>query len=208
MRRKMKGLYVVINTEKKFKHCPTTIAKMACEGGADFIQLRDKRDIDKEKIKLARTISNICCDFQIPFIVNDRFDIALLAHASGVHLGQKDIDPVDVRSIVGKDFIIGGTAANLNEAKKIEPYCDYISLGHIYPTLTKKKDYPPLGVKMIRVVKKHIRIPLVCIGGIDHTRVRDVISAGANAIAVVRAACDQENPKDACVQLKKAIDSV
>ncbi len=208
MHKKIKGLYVVINTEKRFKHCPATIAKMSCQGGADFIQLRDKRDSDKARIELAQEISNICSDFQVPFIVNDRLDIALLVHASGVHLGQKDISPSWVRQNVKKDFIIGGTAANLNEAKSIEPYCDYVSLGHIYPTLTKKKDYPPLGVEMIKVVKQHINLPLVCIGGIDYARVHTVVNAGADAIAVVRAVCNSDNPKDACRILRNIIAGV
>lgn len=205
MDKKIKGLYVVINTEKKFKYSSLELAKMACQGGADFIQLRDKREFDKDRIELANEISTICHDFQVPFIVNDRLDIALLVGAAGVHLGQQDVSPSWVKKTMKKSLIIGGTVSSLKEAKAIEPYCDYISLGHIYPTLTKKKNYLPLGIETIKIVKKSINLPLVCIGGIDHSRVQPVINAGADAIAVVRAVCESDYPKEACITLRKAI---
>jgi thiamine-phosphate pyrophosphorylase len=164
------------------------------EGGATFIQLREKHLSPREfyheaasALEVARTRGNV------RLIVNDRADIALALGADGVHLGQHDLDPVAARRLLGDRFIIGystHSVAQAIEAARLP--VDYIALGPIFDTRTKQNPDPTLGLEALRQARARIdpSIPLVAIGGITHTTAPAALAAGANSLALISALLD------------------
>ncbi|MBI4358310.1 MAG: thiamine phosphate synthase [Candidatus Omnitrophica bacterium] len=160
----------------------------AFRGGVDIVQLRSNVFSDRVLLELGEKIRRITQKVRKLFIVNDRVDLMLAMDADGVHLGQEDL-PIDIarRMIGNRKKIIGKSTHSLKQALQAEREgADYIGFGPIFETPTKPT-YPPVGLQTIREVMKRIKIPMVCIGGIDPTNVKQVIEAGAHRIAVVRA---------------------
>lgn len=190
------GLYVLLSS--------LTIARAAIEGGADMIQFRCKDGFSSDQLEIAHTIRALCRKAQVIFIINDSIDVTLELDADGVHLGQADHPIPDARKLLGPHHLIGGTACTVKQALEVQSAgADYVGFGHIFPTLSKKKDYPPLGVEPIRDAKKVLKIPLLAIGGIDHHNAPDVLAAGADGIAVIRAIGLAEDPIKATQRMKR-----
>jgi thiamine-phosphate pyrophosphorylase len=178
---KVKGLLVILSSVE--------LAKQVIQEGADAIQFRHKGPYTREHFLAAQQIAYLCKEANLPFLINDRADLALALDASGVHLGQTDLPLRDTRKILGTHKLIGGTASTLEEALLAESYgADYLGLGHIFPTQSKQKDYPPIGLEMISKVKAKTQIPIIAIGGINEDNVQSVIQAGADGVAVISAA--------------------
>jgi len=160
----------------------------AIQGGVKAIQFRWKEAFTREAFHAASQLSSLCLEAQIPFFINDRADIAKAVNASGVHLGQTDIPIHEARNILGAGKLIGATVSNSQEAEAAEKQgADYIGLGHVFPTQSKQKSFPPIGLEMVRQVKERISIPLIAIGGIDGTNAASVFAAGADGIAILSA---------------------
>ena len=183
--------------------------ELACQGGADMIQLRDKEMSDKDLFDLSVKLQQICTKYNVYFTVNNRVDIADISSADGVHLGQKDLPVYYARKVLGEDKIVGISASGYDkviEAAKLS--VDYIGCGAIFPTTTK----PEANVRGLDVLKKikaaNIGKPVIAIGGIDKTNVSDVIKAGANGVAVVRAVCGAQDIKKEAQEIKKIIMSI
>lgn len=181
------GLYVITD-EEIAKRTHEEIASEAIKGGADTIQLRDKKNSIEKIYREAKKIRSLIPKDKILFIVDDRVDIALASDADGVHLGKDDL-PINVaREILGKDKIIGISCDSVQETIKAEKAgADYVSLGPIFPTMTKKDIPSPLGIKVIKEVKKAVSIPIVAIGGINEKNIKEVLKAGADSIAMISA---------------------
>ena len=170
----------------------------------DTIQLRDKEDPVSELVEIAGGIRRSCVDAEIPFIVNDRADIALAVEADGVHLGQNDLPIAAARKILGPDRIIGASASSVEEAVRAEREgADYIGFGHIYATGSKVKATQPRGPEAIRDVVAAVSIPVIAIGGIDAGNIRPVLEAGAWGVAVIGAVCGADDPAAAARGLKE-----
>ncbi len=197
------GLYII--TDKKIAGKPNEkIVKEALKGGSDVIQLRDKNLSYKKLLGEAKKIRAIIPKNKAVFIVNDNVDIALFSDADGVHLGKDDLPVKEARKILGEDKIIGMSCDNVKEAIKAEKEgADYISLGPIFPTTTKKDIPSPLGVKVIRKTKKKISIPIVAIGGINEKNIREVLKAGADSIAIISAVLKYGNMSARVKSFKK-----
>lgn len=179
------GLYIVTD-EEIAKKSHAEIVSEAIKGGADTIQLRDKKNLGGKFYSEARKIRSLIPKDKILFIVNDRVDIALAAKADGVHLGKDDLPIGEARKILGEDKIIGISCDSVEEAIKAERAgADYVALAPIFPTTTKKDVPAPLGIKVIRETKKLISIPLVAIGGINEKNIKSVLEAGADSIAMI-----------------------
>ena len=180
----------------------------ACRGGADIVQLREKKLSAKELVSLARELKEICARYSALFIVNDCLDSALEAGADGVHLGQNDLPLEEARKIAAgrvSKFIIGCSTHSIEQALSAEALgADYIGCGPIFQTPTKP-DTPAVGLDLIREYRERIHIPFVAIGGIDETNVDQVRMAGGRAIAVVRAVFDSRDIEGACRSLKNKI---
>ncbi len=156
-------------------------------GGATLIQLRDKETSPLEFYRQSEAAFRIARNHQAKLIINDRVDIALALKADGVHLGQSDL-PVDAaRRLLGEDAIIGFSTHNIIQAKLAATMpLDYIAFGPIFQTSAKENPDPVAGLTALREVRASIgSMPLVAIGGINHFNADDVLSAGADALAMI-----------------------
>jgi thiamine-phosphate pyrophosphorylase len=185
---------------------PVELAQMALAGGARMLQLRRKSASGRELFEWAVRIQELCHGHEALFIVNDRVDIAIAMQADGVHLGQEDLPAAAARAMLGPDAIVGVSACNVDEAIRArDDGADYIGLGHIFPTFSKDKPFPPLGTVAIGEVRKVVGLPVVAIGGIGAQNVTEVMQAGASGIAVISAVAGAENPSAAARDLVQRI---
>ena len=183
-------------------------ARLCYEGGADVVQLRMKDADGGEMLEVAKEMEALANEYNRFFIVNDRVDIAMLAHADGVHLGQTDIPLREARRLVGDDMIIGISVDNAELAREaLDGGADYIAVGSIFTTSTKPDAAQALGLDAIFDIRREIgdEVPLVAIGGINRGNILDVIHAGADGAAVVSAIMAQPDIKGAAHELKTMI---
>ena len=152
------------------------------------------------------TIKKLTEEANACFIVNDHVDIAVLCNADGVHLGQDDL-PVDkVRELIGKEKIIGLSTHSPQQAQKaIEMGADYIGVGPLYPTKTKKDVCEPVTISYLDWVVSHIAIPFVAIGGIKQHNIQEVIQHGAKCCALVSEILSAPNIPLRIQELRQAI---
>ena len=174
----------------------------AIKGGVTLVQLREKECGGKDFLKYAVEVKEITDKYDIPLIINDRVDIALAIDAAGVHVGQNDIPAKVVRELIGKNKVLGISASNLEEAKKaVEDGADYLGVGAIYSTSTKK-DAKNVKLNMLKEIRDNIKIPIVAIGGIDKNNAKEVIECNIDGIAVVSAILSENNIELAAKNLK------
>ena len=205
-----KKLYVLVTgCLCKGELLETTEAALA--GGADYIQLREKGDpaaggiADGELLTLAKQVSDLCHKYGSLFIMNDRADIAKLANAHGVHVGQDDLAVNDVRTIIGGQGIVGKSAHDVSEAQGIiAEGVDYVAIGAVYASNTKS-EVTPIGLDMVKKVRAITDLPIVAIGGITQANVADVMQAGASAVAICQGVIAQDNPEKAAKALIEAM---
>lgn len=180
--------------------------RAALAGGATAVQLRVKSWTGRETYETALALKKLCAERGALFFVNDRLDIALAAHADGVHLGQKDL-PVDAaRAIAGPDFIIGGTARTPELAREAERLgADYVGCGAAFGTATKD-DAVVIGPDGIKKTLSAISIPSVAIGGIELSNVRELAGCGASGVSLSGAVMRAEDPEAAASALINEIN--
>ncbi len=206
MKRKIGKLCVITDTVVQKKYSHIEIAQMAIKGGADVIQFRDKLISTHELIETAKELKKICSKAGVLFIVNDRVDVAIIANADGVHLGIEDVPVKEARKLLGKNKIIGGTAHSIKEAEEARKNgADYIGFGHIYPTLSKRKTTPPVGINELAKVVKGVKIPVLAIGGIGLNNISEVVKTGVHGAAVIGSVLKNKNPENAVKELRRII---
>jgi len=199
-------IYVVTDVTLRNGLTHTQIAKDAVSGGADVIQLRDKKMSGRELLITAREIRGITHNAGVLFIVNDRIDIALASDADGVHLGQDDLPLLDARQLVMDEFIIGISVGSIAEAVNAEKCgADYVAVSPVFNTETKFGAGPGHGTTLITAVRQNLSIPVIGIGGIQKENVREVIFAGADGIAVVSAVINSGDITKAVQELKSIV---
>ena len=178
------------------------VAREAIRGGADVIQIRDKKSPVTEIVKAAKAVKRMAGPRGVPVIVNDRIEAAVAADADGLHIGQGDLDIKLVRKILGRDKIVGASVTNMDEALRAKAAgADYIGAGPIFKTPIKSGKKPK-GFKLLEAVKK-LDIPFFAIGGIDFENARKLAKRGFKNIAVIRVACRSRNPYAAVKRLKE-----
>ena len=198
-------LYVIIDRCSIGNRDIPRIAKEVLRGGADIIQLRDKSSDDRDFIQCARAINKITKRYKRTFIINDRVDIVRIVGVDGVHLGQGDIPIEEARKILRKK-IIGISTHSLEEAKNAKRRgANYIGIGPVFKTKTKK-GLTPIGLSILRRVSKIIDMPFFAIGGISVNNIEDVKNAGAERIAVASSAIKTKNVYRSVKRLKEAIN--
>ena len=155
------------------------------KGGIKIVQYRAKTKDTREKVKEAREIRELCRKNGVIFIVNDNVDIALLVDADGVHIGQEDMHPDDVRKLIGDNKIIGLSTHSEKQGMEAykNPNVDYIGVGPIFPTTTK--DTTPVGLGYIEYAVKNLDLPFVAIGGIKAHNIDAIIAKGAQRVCLV-----------------------
>lgn len=158
----------------------------ALKGGLKAVQLREKDIEIRDLLDMAYRMKELTVKYGAKFFINDRVDIALSVEADGVHLGQKSIPAYAIRKIVQDKLMIGVSTHNMDEAIEAEKSgADLITLGPIYETPSKLKYGKPIGVDAIGKVKSKVSIPVFAIGGIKEGKVKDVMNAGADGIALI-----------------------
>jgi thiamine-phosphate pyrophosphorylase len=195
-------LYLICDTRPGGDE-PEDVLRSALQAGVDIVQLRDKSSEDREIVEVSRIFRRLCDAYDALFIVNDRPELAIACAADGVHLGQADADPDEVRLVMGADALIG-VSTHSREQIEAAQTADYIGVGPVYETPTKP-DYEPVGLELVAWAAEHARVPCFAIGGINAANVDEVLGAGASRIAVVRAICDAPDPGDAARELKARI---
>jgi thiamine-phosphate pyrophosphorylase len=201
-------LHVLTDTflQGRFSHLELT--DQAISGGADTIQFRQKSGSTKEMIEIATGMRQLCNKKGAVFIVNDRIDVAIAAEADGVHLGQDDFPIPLARKLLGKDRIIGGSAATPEEIETcIREGADYVGYGPVYPTGSKADAGPVSGIDALKRIVSSTSVPVIAIGGIDQSNARPVMGAGAHGIAVISAVCCRDDPKQAARILHDTIST-
>lgn len=182
--------------------------EQAILGGCTVIQLREKECSSKDFYQTAYHVKKITDKYHIPFIINDRVDIALAVNADGVHVGQSDLSVDIVRSLLGSEKIVGVSARTIEEAEQAQKDgADYIGVGAMYTTNTKK-DAKPVTIEELKNIREKVSIPIVVIGGINKDRVKDLKGIGINGLAVVSAVIAQKDIKGAALELKEEFKKI
>lgn len=181
--------------------------------GVDVIQLRDKQAEAGDLLRHGEPIATACRDAGIPFVINDRPDVALALGADGVHLGQNDLPLAVARRILGPAAIVGRSTHTPEEVEREVAAAahpggpDYIAVGPVYATPTKP-GRPAAGLELVRHAARHAgTVPWFAIGGIDESNVAEVVAAGARRIVVVRAIVQADDPVAAAARLRAALDT-
>jgi len=165
---------------------PLAVLAALLDGGATFLQLRDKHPSTGARLTLADAAVALARGAGARLIVNDRADVARLSGADGVHVGQDDLPVEDARRIVGADAIVGvSTHDRAQIAAAIRTSADYLAVGPIYGTASKDTGYSPRGLDLVRHASHASARPVVAIGGITLERAPEVVAAGAASVAVI-----------------------
>jgi len=190
---KRSRLYLILDKPGIAGRSLDSLCSEILAGGISMVQLRDKISAKPDILKTALTLVRCLRASKTLFIVNDYLDVAVLAKADGLHLGQADLPLKKARSILGKDKIIGISCHNLRQALKAQKEgADYIGIGPVYATVTKP-GYRPIGINVLKRLKGKIKIPYFAIGNINKGNIRKIVSAGASRIAVSRAILNSGN---------------
>jgi thiamine-phosphate pyrophosphorylase len=201
-------LCLVADSEAAGERDILQLVKESILGGVTMVQLRSKIWSTKKFLETGHQLSRLLKLKRIPLVINDRADIALACDSDGVHLGQEDLPMETARKLVGNSRIIGISASSVLEAVQAEGGgADYIGVGPIFPTLSKKDLKPKslLGIQGLRRIKEKTNIPVLAIGGIDAARARQVIETGADGIAVISAILGARDPRRAAAELVEAM---
>lgn len=175
----------------------------ALQGGATFLQLREKSLDDDIFLAEAKEIQKLCKKYQVPFVINDNVDIALAIDADGVHVGQSDMEALDVRKRLGPDKIIGVSAQNVQQALLAQKHgADYLGVGAVFPT-GSKDDAEDVSFETLKAICQAVDIPVIAIGGITKENVSELKGSGICGIAVISAIFAQKDIKAATKELKK-----
>ena len=160
--------------------------EQAIEGGVTLVQLREKDVSTREFLDSAIEVQKVCRKYGVPFIVNDRIDIALAVDADGVHVGQSDMPCSIARSMLGPDKILGVSASNLDHAKAaLEDGADYIGIGAAFMTDTKAGIKRAMTLDEISVILENVDIPACAIGGINEETGLQLCGIGLDGISVI-----------------------
>lgn len=161
--------------------------EQAILGGTSLLQLREKDVSSKDFYEIAQRVKVIAAKYKVPFIINDRLDIALAVDADGLHIGQDDMPLSVARKLLGPDKIIGMSASSISEALTAEKEgADYLGVGAMFTTPTKK-DADSVTLSQLAKIKAAVHIPVVAIGGINEDNVKSVINTGVDGVSVVSA---------------------
>ncbi len=175
--------------------------------GVKIIQHRFKKGTDKDNLEEAIQIKNLCKKYNSLFIINDRVDIALASDADGIHLGQDDLDLKTARKLLGYSKIIGISANNkIDISTALKDGCNYIGIGPIFETVTKK-DKKPLGIEKIKTLTKDLDIPWFAIGGVTKNNISYLKSNGFKKVALVSELMNSEDPKGDAIMILKELSN-
>ncbi|MBP7410617.1 MAG: thiamine phosphate synthase [Methanoculleus sp.] len=199
-------LYVITDEEIGRGLSHAELARRAVAGGADVIQLRDKRLSGRDLFEAAVAVRTVTHGAGALFIVNDRLDVALAAGADGVHLGASDLPIREARRIAPPGFIIGASVGSAAAAVRAGAAgADYVALSPTFATASKDDAGPGRGLAALSAIRAAVALPLVAIGGINAGNVADVIAAGADGVAVISAVVGEDDVTAAARDMRARI---
>lgn len=200
------SLYLVTDKSEDVEKFLNTIEE-AIKGGVTVVQIREKTADTLDFYNLALKVKKITTKYNVPLIINDRVDVALAIDADGVHVGQSDM-PCDItRKLIGKNKILGVSAATIKEAQKAEKDgADYIGTGAVFPTKTKD-DASSVTKQELKDIVDSINIPVVAIGGINLINAHELTDTGIAGLSVVSAIMSSDNPKKSSQEILNIFNS-
>jgi thiamine-phosphate pyrophosphorylase len=201
-------LYLVTDRHQTGSRSLGDVVREALSGGVRAVQLREKDLPVRERFRWAERLRSVTAEFGARLLINDGVDICLAVGADGVHL-RKDSLPIDaVRRIIGQDGLIGYSAHRASEALTAQQAgADFVVLGPIYDTPSKRTMGKPLGLSEIRSTAVQVSIPIFAIGGIRSGRIHPVVQNGAHGVAVISALLEAPNPRREAVTLLRELNS-
>ena len=184
------------------------VVRESLDGGVTMLQLREKTLEEGAFLEEARALQALCRERHVPFIVNDNVDIARAMGADGVHVGQSDMEALDVRAKLGPDKIIGVSAHTVEEALLAERHgADYLGVGAVFPT-GSKDDADEVSYETLKAICDAVSIPVVAIGGVSQANVAQLAGSGICGVAVISAIYAQKDIKAAAADLKTAVEEM
>jgi len=185
------------------------LAEQLIDAGVRLLQYRDKQGTAAAILHISRQLAGVARESGSTLFVNDRPDIAFLADASGVHVGQEDLSVEQARSVVGPDRWVGVSTHNREQfAKAAASSADYIAIGPIFTTASKANPDPVVGTEMISQLRAMTSKPIVAIGGIQLEQAEAVLQAGANSVAVISDILLVPNPRERAAQFLQRLEDV
>ncbi len=207
MRLVLPRLYVILDAAlitAPERECAASLA----EAGVRLLQYRNKSAPARRYLESSRELAQMLCPLGVSFIVNDRADVAFLAGASGVHVGQDDLDVESARRVAGREKLVGISTHNLEQFERAAASsADYIAVGPVYSTSTKANPDPVVGVDFLRRVRTLTEKPIVAIGGITLEQAAAVIEAGANSVAVISGILTAADPGERAKQYLNTLEA-
>jgi thiamine-phosphate pyrophosphorylase len=199
---RVRGPYPLADDDPRWRHGPQAVLEAALRAGVSCVQLRMKHTSDRAALELASWAATRARDAAALLIVNDRFDLADLAGADGVHLGQDDLPPERIPEKVRERLVVGLSTHTLEQVKESRDRpVDYIGFGPVFGTASKESQYAPRSVEALSEAVRIARHPVVAIGGITVENVDRVRRAGARGFAVISAVSDADDPETALREL-------
>jgi thiamine-phosphate pyrophosphorylase len=191
-----KGYYFITDARlSRAGNISDVISAISCK--VSVVQYRNKDAETREMYYEARRLGQLCREAGAAYLINDRVDIALSVDADGVHLGQSDMPFAAARRLLGPDKIIGLTVHNLAEALEGERLgADYLGVSPIFSTATKPDAGKPAGISLIEQIRRKVSLPLIAIGGINHSNARQVVAAGADGLCAISCVVASESARD------------
>lgn len=202
----MKGLYVITDEKLTPYEKMLEMVKQALEGGAKFVQLRDKNNSDEFLLEYAVKLRDLCHQYNAYFIVNDRVNLAIKSDADGVHVGEEDENIEKVMEVM-KGKIVGVSCyGSIERAKEMERLgASYVAFGSFYPSPTKPKSRI-VPKEIIPQAKRELKIPVCVIGGITVDRAKELVELGADLVAVINDIWTASDIKHRALEYKKLFD--
>jgi thiamine-phosphate pyrophosphorylase len=206
-------LYALVDPERAGGRDLAELAWQLAHGGATLVQLRDKHGSTQAMVETARSIRQKLAPLGVPFLVNDRADVAFAAGADGVHLGQDDMTVEDARRLLGPHAVIGLSIKTLEQAARAPvEHLDYVCIGGVFATSSKDNPDPPIGLAGLRAIFAKMRardpdLPIGAIAGIDASNAASVIAAGADGVAVISALSLAADPQAAARDLRAIVEA-
>lgn len=182
--------------------------KKALDGGATFVQLREKKLDREDFLAEALEIQKFCKKYGVPFVINDEVSIAKDIDADGVHVGQSDMEAMDVRKVLGPDKILGVSAQTVEQAIIAEKHgADYLGVGAVFAT-GSKDDADDVSHETLKAICEAVSIPVIAIGGITKDNVSELAGSGICGVAVISAIFGQNDIKKATEELKASVEKM
>ncbi|MDO7788092.1 thiamine phosphate synthase [Desulforamulus aquiferis] len=200
-------IYGITAEELSLGRSNVEIVKQMIAAGITVIQYREKDKKAREKYHECMKIRELTAQAGVTFIVNDDIDLAMIVGADGVHVGQEDLPPEKVRELVGSEMLIGLSTHSPEQAMEAQKSkaVDYIGVGPIYPTGTKKDVCAPVGLEYLEYVANKIDLPFVAIGGIKEHNIGEVARKGARCMALVSEIVGNSDIQAKVAALRKAM---